>query len=176
MNDPKLKTLVKVLRVMAILAIVCDLVLLFLCPSIVLRHLGRVEEASWDLKLLALDWVGVAIAPDPYDRVLTGFLLLCGLCAGVVLWQGKIVLEHLLRGEIFSVSNARCTDRAAVCCFLVALGALGRMIYQLVYLHRATPYNAFFVPLGVMGGLVCLVMSALFRQAAALKEENDLTI
>ncbi|MEG1578846.1 MAG: DUF2975 domain-containing protein [Oscillospiraceae bacterium] len=27
-----------------------------------------------------------------------------------------------------------------------------------------------------MGGLLCLVMSALFRQAAELKAENDLTI
>ncbi|WP_279036002.1 DUF2975 domain-containing protein [Gemmiger formicilis] len=27
-----------------------------------------------------------------------------------------------------------------------------------------------------MAGLLCMVMSALFRQAAELKEENDLTI
>ncbi len=37
-------------------------------------------------------------------------------------------------------------------------------------------YNALFVPIFILGGLLCLVMSALFRQAAELKAENDLTI
>ena len=37
-------------------------------------------------------------------------------------------------------------------------------------------YNALFCPVFLMGGLLCLVMSALFRQAAELKAENDLTI
>ena len=37
-------------------------------------------------------------------------------------------------------------------------------------------YNALFVPIFAMAGLLCLVMSALFRQAAEMKSENDLTI
>ena len=37
-------------------------------------------------------------------------------------------------------------------------------------------YNALFVPIFLLGGLLCLVVSALFRQAAELKAENDLTI
>lgn len=37
-------------------------------------------------------------------------------------------------------------------------------------------YNALFVPIFTMFGLLCLVMSALFRQATEMKAENDLTI
>lgn len=37
-------------------------------------------------------------------------------------------------------------------------------------------YNALFVPIFTMFGLLCLVMSALFRQATEMKVENDLTI
>ena len=37
-------------------------------------------------------------------------------------------------------------------------------------------YNALFIPVFFMAGLVFMVMSALFRQAAELKEDQDLTI
>jgi predicted membrane channel-forming protein YqfA (hemolysin III family) len=39
-----------------------------------------------------------------------------------------------------------------------------------------TTYNALFVPIFAMAGLLCLVMSALFHQAAEMKAESDLTI
>ena len=41
---------------------------------------------------------------------------------------------------------------------------------------RLATYNALFVPIFTMFGLLCLVMSALFRQATEMKAENDLTI
>ena len=37
-------------------------------------------------------------------------------------------------------------------------------------------YNTLFVPVFFMAGLLFMVMSALFRQAAELKEDQDLTI
>lgn len=54
-----------------------------------------------------------------------------------------------------------------------------RLIWGLAYYRTIEPllsYNALFVPVFFMAGLLCLVMSALFRQAAELKAENDLTI
>ena len=42
--------------------------------------------------------------------------------------------------------------------------------------HCSATYNALFVPIFTMFGLLCLVMSALFRQATEMKAENDLTI
>ena len=68
---------------------------------------------------------------------------------------------------------------AAVCCFLIAAAALARVVWGLFYYGSVAPlltYNALFVPIFILGGLLCLVMSALFRQAAELKAENDLTI
>ena len=53
------------------------------------------------------------------------------------------------------------------------------MVFSLFYtrsLQPLTTYNALFVPIFAMFGLLCLVMSALFCQAAELKAENDLTI
>ena len=53
------------------------------------------------------------------------------------------------------------------------------MVFSLFYYRSLQPlatYNALFVPIFAMFGLLCLVMSALFRQAAELKAENDLTI
>ena len=53
------------------------------------------------------------------------------------------------------------------------------MLWRLLYFHSPASlfsYNTLFVPLFAMGGLLCMVISALFRQAAELKEENDLTI
>ena len=69
--------------------------------------------------------------------------------------------------------------RAAVCSFLIALAALLRMVWGFFYYGAIFPlftYNALFIPIFAMAGLLCMVMSALFRQAAELKEENDLTI
>ena len=70
-------------------------------------------------------------------------------------------------------------ERAAVSAFLIAAAALARVVWSVWYYRSALPlasYNALFVPLFAMAGLLCLVMSALFRQAAELKAENDLTI
>ena len=61
----------------------------------------------------------------------------------------------------------------------LAGAALIRVIFCMLYYVSLRPlasYNTLFVPLFAMFGLLCLVMSALFRQAAELKAENDLTI
>ena len=53
------------------------------------------------------------------------------------------------------------------------------MVWGLFYYQSIASlltYNALFVPIFLLGGLLCLVVSALFRQAAELKAENDLTI
>ena len=45
-----------------------------------------------------------------------------------------------------------------------------------MYKRQIYTYNTLFIPIFLMGGLLFLVMSALFRQAAELKEDQDLTI
>ena len=111
--------------------------------------------------------------------VLTIFLHFCGVCTAVILWQARRVLDTILTGLPFQNANGISLRRAAVCCFLISAAALVRLLWGFWYYASVLPlltYNALFVPVFFMGGLLCLVMSALFRQAAELKAENDLTI
>ena len=105
--------------------------------------------------------------------------MVSGICTAVILWQGRRVLQTILRGEPFSMENAHSLRRAAICSFTIALAALARVAFNLWFFRSLAPlftYNALFVPIFAMAGLLCLVMSALFRQAAEMKAENDLTI
>ena len=114
-----------------------------------------------------------------YEVVLALFLLFCGICTAIILWQGRRVLGTILQGAPFSTQNAVSLRRAAVCSFCIAGVALLRTIWGLWFYQSLRPlatYNAFFVPIFTMFGLLCLVMSALFRQATEMKAENDLTI
>jgi len=114
-----------------------------------------------------------------YDVVLTVFLIFCGGCTAVILWQARQVLDTIARRSPFCGANGSSMRRAAICCFLIAAAALIRLCWGFWYYRSIAPlltYNALFIPLFFMGGLLCLVMSALFRQAAELKAENDLTI
>ncbi len=124
-------------------------------------------------------WSEVWMFGDSYSQVLTVFLLFCGCCTAVILWQARRVLNAVLAGEPFSLSNAANMMRAAVCCLLISLAALIRLIWGFAHYRSIRPlltYNALFVPVFAMGFLLCMVMSALFRQAAEIKAENDLTI
>lgn len=111
--------------------------------------------------------------------MLTLFLLACGVCTAIVLWQARKVLGTILEGNPFQKRNGTSLKQAGVCCFGISCAALIRAVWRLVYfdsLVSLVSYNTLFVPVFAMGGLLCMVMSALFRQAAELKEENDLTI
>ena len=93
--------------------------------------------------------------------------------------QMFLVVVGAWTGAPFRAENGVSLRRAAVCCFLIAAAALARVVWGLFYYGSVAPlltYNALFVPIFILGGLLCLVMSALFRQAAELKAENDLTI
>lgn len=102
-----------------------------------------------------------------------------GICIAVILWQGKRVLDAVLAGEPFSMKNAANLKRAAVCCFIISGVSLTRLVFALAWNQNIWPLttnNARFVPAFLMAGLLCMVVSTLFRQAAELKAENDLTI
>ena len=86
---------------------------------------------------------------------------------------------HHPDGNPFQRGNGVSLRRAGVCCFAISAAALARVVWGLCYYQSIASlltYNALFVPIFLLGGLLCLVVSALFRQAAELKAENDLTI
>jgi len=111
--------------------------------------------------------------------LLTLFYWLCGLCVACILWQAKQVLDTILKEEPFQMGNARSLKRAAFACWVISGGATIRLILWMWTEQGPVPlftYNTLFIPAFFMAGLLFLVMSALFRQAAELKEDQDLTI
>lgn len=108
-----------------------------------------------------------------------GFFLGCGLCTAVILRQAWRILDTIIGQTPFQKSNAAALGRAAVSCWCISALALLRMAWWFLLLKTPAPlltFTALFCPLFLMAGLLFLVMSALFRQAAELKEDQDLII
>ncbi len=184
MEQSSVQRLARVLRVMVIVVFACNLAALPIAPSLVYWYANQGEldyrltigNSALNLWLHGLSRVWKS---SPYAFMLALFLVVCGVCTAVILWQGKRVLGTVLKGNPFVMDNAKSLKTAAVCCFLVSGAALLRLIWGLAAYGNILPllsYNALFVPIFLMGGLLFMVMSALFRQAAQLKAENDLTI
>lgn len=186
------RRLAGVLKVLVTITFICNLACLFLVPGLsMLRGPGELLEGIayfqdeggltvfFRLTGFFLAGWSEAWGLGPYVAVLAAFLLFCGGCTAVILWQGRKVLDTIIREDTFTLANAANMRRAAVCCFLISAAALLRALWGLFYYGSLAPlvtYNALFCPVFLMAGLLCLIMSALFRQAAELKAENDLTI
>ena len=197
MERTSVQRLARVLRVLVKIVFVCNIIALFFVPVEVDLHSRHTSLPEMVVSILSFDdgiellFLGVMWSPmiycgflanvlmDAYVLVLTLFLWVCGVCTAVILWQGKRVLDTILKGNPFVMDNAKSLNRAAVCCFVISGAALVRTVWGLVYYQNISPmftYNALFVPIFLMAGLLCMVVSALFRQAAELKAENDLTV
>ena len=195
MKKYDVKQVAGVLRVLVTITFVCNLLALIMVPGMAMMRDGRelVDGVVYfrlngeNVGQILLRLAGFAIAAwseiwmfgTNYAQVLAIFLFFCGCCTAVILWQARRVLDTILAGAPFSFANAANMTRAAGCCLLISLAALARLIWGFTTYHSIRPlltYNALFVPVFAMGFLLCMVMSALFRQAAELKAENDLTI
>ena len=189
MEKIPIQKIARVLGVLVTVTLICNFIALLLVPTFVALKgnlLGLLD--IWHdpqnpvnpLVVILLMWPNIILRENiAYEQVLTLFLLFSGCCTAVILWQARRVLGTILRGEPFAPENAVSLRRAAVFCFLIAGAAMVRVLFSVCYYQSPQPlatYNALFVPMFAMGGLLCLVMSALFRQAAELKAENDLTI
>ena len=94
----------------------------------------------------------------------------------MILWQAKRVLDTILTQTPFLRANAGALKRAAVCCWVISGAALVRLVLWLWSEGNVRPlftYTALFIPAFFMGGLLFLVMSALFRQAAELARAEE---
>ncbi len=178
----------RVLDVLVAVTFACNLIALPLVPGAVYVRfaldggLARIQALlAYDVDdgLSALARTYWDVWQEPYTAALSLFLLVSGVCTACILWQGRRVLASILRGEPFSPDNAAALRKAARCSFLIAAAALVRLVSSVWYFRSPAPlvsYNALFVPIFAMAGLLLMVMSALFRQAAEMKAENDLTI
>lgn len=196
MEKIPVRKIARVLNGLVLAALVCNIAALYLVPTVVLTGSEGLLEGVTDYfsGILfpgeddvvmaavigsALIWVIGWTSFNAYQLVLTLFLVFAGTQTARILCQARRVLKTILRGEPFAAENSVSLRRAAGSCFLIAIAALLRVVFSVFYYRSPLPlatYNALFVPMFAMGGLLCLVMSALFRQAAELKAENDLTI
>lgn len=195
MEYTSVQRLARVLRVLVIIMFVCNLLALVMVPGMAMMRGSReltggiscfgaqgehTGQIFWRfLSALIAAWSEIWTYGTEYARVLAVFLFFCGCCTAVILWQAKRVLEGILKGETFTCANAGNMKRAAICCLVISGAALLRTVWGLFYYGSLAPlftYNFLFVPVFLIAGLVCMVMSALFRQAAEIKAENDLTI
>ncbi len=199
MEYTSVQKLARVLKILIIILFVANIIALLIVPGLVqfsyditTGEWGGVNDAVRDfLSLWNYEWddalANLVNAPfwtfGPYGtvhaKVLTLFLWVCGTCTAIILWQGKRVVESILKEDTFSFDNAANMMRVAICCFVISGAALARLVWSITYYGSAmsiVSYNALFIPVFLIAGLVCMVMSALFRQAAELKAENDLTI
>ena len=197
MEQTNVQKLAKVLRWLVALAFVCNIIALYFVPAIVLLSPIELFQGFWDRLLILLQiqplWEDDIYTPmvfvalfawqemwrEPTSLPYVGFLLLCGISSAQILYQARRVLDTILAGSPFVGKNAQALKSAAVCCWVISGAALLRMILEIIALKNPAPlitYNAAAVPIFFMGGLLFLVMSALFRQAAELQEDQDLTI
>lgn len=203
MEQTSVQKLARVLRVLVIVFFVCNIIAMVTRPLYAVMD-GSVADGSfsngewfntpqetWDefFSLYQHDWkdalfwlkvpAWLLCFGSWQAMIFYGTPYIGGICTAVILWQGKRVLDAILAGEPFSMKNAANLRRAAVCCFIISGVSLVRLIFALAWNRTIWPLltnNALFVPVFLVGGLLFLVMSALFRQAAELKAENDLTI
>ena len=194
MEKTAVQRLAAVLRTMVLIVFVLNLLCLLFVPGMAVICLDRDTMAdpewrkalAWALQERGLLLVGVvclggfrSLLEHVPVGVLSLFFWVCGTCTALILWQARSVLDTILAGNPFQLKNARALNRAAVCCWIISGVALLRLLWWLWHDHSAAPfftYNALFIPAFLMAGLLFQVMSALFRQAAELKEDQDLTI
>lgn len=197
MYKSNVEKLARVLKGLVLAAFVCNLIALFFVPCVVLLsplelfqqvvdrllHLLRIRPFGEDdiyVPLLGLAWVAWGeIWKNSAHIAYSAFLLLCGGCTAVILNRANRILDTVLKTNPFVRENAKAMKQAAICCWIITGAAVVRVVAEIIALRNVAPlitYNAVAVPVFFMGGLLFLVMSALFGQAAELKEDQDLTI
>ena len=194
METTQVQKLARVLNVLVTLALCVNVLVLIILPAILYYDPNGLLEGTGALVdeylhpeeddivmawVFFYSWLGAFMEPATYHLGVCLFLLVCGLCTADILRQARRVLATILAGNPFQMANAQALRRAAVCCWIISGAALVRLILWLWAEKNLAPlfaYNALFVPAFFMGGLLFQVMSALFRQAAELKEDQDLTI
>ncbi len=202
MNQMTTLKLARLLRIMVTVLIVCNIIALVMLPIFVIftpgeyfetlvrnvLHILNIQPLSqeqgefyipvfFELGLIFVGWQ--EIWTQAGWMINTLFLFVCGVCTMVILRQAHEILDTILEGEPFRMINAICMKKAAVSCWFISGIALSRLVIELCYYRDPAPlftYNALFIPVFLIGGLLFLVMSALFRQAAELQEDQDLTI
>ena len=147
------------------------------------RKLGYMMEiAAWFLMaldlglMIASPWLTVAFTSQPrggelYNQYLV-FLYVMGVVAELILWQCRGIMRNVTQKAPF------CTDTVKR---LRKIGWIA-VVSAVVWFALVFRFDVFRFLIGFLAllfafvGLVLFVFAELFAQAAAYKEENDMTI
>lgn len=162
MEKKSVQGVAKLLRVLVYIVLAINVLCMPAVPYFTLMSafFGKWTEISYWVMLMIFFWV-------------------CGGCTAVILWKARKILDNILEGEPFRMENANSMDRAALCCWIISGEALVRFVVETAMLRSFATfftYNTLFIPCFFIAGLLFRVMAALFRQAAELQEDQDLTI
>ena len=145
MEKTNVQKLAKILKILVTITFVCNLIVLPLVPGIVgmgaeyglwgaAKEFGMFGPEFGPLIFLAVCWQYLTrVWRSQYTTVLTLFLLACGVCTAIVLWQARKVLGTILEGNPFQKRNGTSLKQAGVCCFGISCAALIRAVWRLVY-------------------------------------------
>ena len=151
MEKIPVQKIARVLYVLVVVALVCNVIALYLVPEVVwhgriglpdgmqiyvngnalMGEIGKHRLLTYFVGGAALWIVGWWNYFDTYQIVLTLFLLFSGCCTAVILWQARRVLNTILRGEPFALENAVSRVEPALvlaCSLLVGLILLSVML------------------------------------------------
>ncbi|KLU67383.1 MULTISPECIES: DUF2975 domain-containing protein [Desulfosporosinus] len=120
----------------------------------------------------ALRWYMNAIYRTSTENYyfLLGFLYITGLvCLGLVNEMRKI-FKTLNRRNPFMMDNVKSLNRVGGSCFIIAAAYLIKIFFYNSVL------TAIITMVFIIAGLFAVVLAEVFRQAIAVKEENDLTV
>lgn len=194
MEQTSVQKLAHVLRVLVVIVFVCNLLALTAVP--LLSIVSFEDAVEWGVEGLGYLF-GFQPVPDEYwpftavyflawfgiwtgveEAVGAIFLWTCGICTAIILWQAKKVLDNIVSGKLFELDNAFKLRKAAVCCLIISGASLLWAVFRTVAggILELLSLSTLFFPVFFLAGLLFFVMSALFRQAAEIKAENDLTI
>jgi hypothetical protein len=98
------------------------------------------------------------------------FLFITGVLALIIVNEIRKIFKTLNKKNPFIMDNAISLKRVAVSSFLISFAYVIKIIF----------YNSFFTiiiaMIFVIAGLFSIILAEVFRQAAVVKQENDLTI
>ncbi len=132
--------------------------------------IGAVCIAAVPYTAKILDFMGITLTGENINIKFMTILFLSGLCAEYILYNLRRMYKTLLGNNPFTAENVKSLRKCAVGCAIIALLYLIKMTFMF------TPATAIIFLIFVVGTLFCLTLKDIFKQAAAIKEENELTI
>ena len=156
--------------------------LILLCTFCILSPVYTQQSLSDEFRKVAGDYAAlytskVEVGYSPYLYINHPYWDTDEFKKGAVCYGGLVYTDLQLRYDTFKKQLIVITPEKRIL-LQVDMRKVDYFIIGVYYcsIGPVLTYNALFVPVFFLAGLLFLVMSALFRQAAELQEDQDLTI